>query len=199
MLIAWEEAWMMDDGVQPLFTVPSCVMFGRRRATARAFPATVRAFRGTLPFRDAPETVADSRLTVSENTPVPAVGEFAGGSLYRQSFRQGATRVPRMLCLVERGQMGRLVSDPSAPFGASRRNSQEKRPWKDLQGIENHIEAAFLWPVMRGESILPHRVFRPFEGIIPVTDTGKILDAAGAAARGLGGLHGWMRKAEAVW
>ncbi|MBL8906933.1 MAG: N-6 DNA methylase, partial [Rhizobiales bacterium] len=32
--LAFDEAWTMDDSVQPLFPVPSCVVFARRRATA---------------------------------------------------------------------------------------------------------------------------------------------------------------------
>ncbi len=57
--IAWDEAWTMDDDVQPLFPVPSCVIFGRRRATAKALPDKVRAYSGLLPMRDASESVAD--------------------------------------------------------------------------------------------------------------------------------------------
>ena len=30
--VGWDEAWTMDDGVQPLFPVPSCTVFGRKRA-----------------------------------------------------------------------------------------------------------------------------------------------------------------------
>ena len=104
-----------------------------------------------------------------------------------------------MLCLVERRQIGRLGVNPSAPFVASRRSSQEKRPWKDLPGIENPVEAEFLRPVLLGESILPYRVFRPFEGVLPVDEKGVVLDAAAAANRGIDGLHGWMRKAEETW
>jgi hypothetical protein len=132
--IVWDEAWTMDDSVQPLFPVPSCVVFGRRRATSRALPDKVRAYSGTLPFRDAPEAIADESLKVSQNVPKPAEGQFKGGSAYRATFRQGATLVPRMLCLVERRIMGRLGSDPTAPFVASRRNTQEKEPWKSAAG-----------------------------------------------------------------
>jgi len=114
---------------QLLFPVPSCVVFGRRLATSRAMPDTVRAYSGTLPLRDAHEAVADQCLTVLENAPKPAEGRFTGGSAYRASFRQGATLVPRMLCLVERRTIGRLGGDPTAPFVVSRRNSQEKKPW----------------------------------------------------------------------
>jgi len=197
--IAWDEAWTMDDSVQPLFPVPSCAVFGRRRAISQRLPETVRAYSGTLPLRDAPEAMADARLRVTENAPALAVGTYEGGSAYRASFRQGATLVPRMLCLVERRSVGRLGANPSAPLVASRRSTQEKKPWKDLSEIENPVEAEFLRPVLLGESILPFRVFRVFEGVIPVNGKGDVLDAEAAANRGIDGLHGWMRKAEAVW
>ncbi len=197
--IAWDEAWTMDDSVQPLFPVPSCVVFGRRRATPKRVPETVRAYSGLLPYRDAHEDVADQRLKVTDNAPKPAAGKFTGGSAYRSAFRQGATLVPRMLCVVERRTMGWLGSNPAAPLVASRRNGQEKKPWKQLPSIEHSVEAQFLHPVLLGESILPYRVFRPFEGVVPVTAEGAILDADGAANRGYAGLHGWMTAAEAMW
>jgi len=197
--IAWDEAWTMDDSVQPLLPVPSCVVFGRRRATSQPLPNTVLAYSGLLPFRDAPEEIANKVLKVTENAPALSVGTFEGGSVYRKSFRQGATFVPRMLCLVEHKQAGRLGANPSAPLVASRRNSQEKQPWKDLPGIQNPVEAEFLRPVFLGESILPYRVFRPFEVVAPVDAKGKVLDAEAAANRGFDGLRGWMRKAEALW
>ncbi|MBV8889902.1 MAG: N-6 DNA methylase [Alphaproteobacteria bacterium] len=197
--IAWDEAWTMDDSVQPLFPVPSCAVFGRKRGAPQPISDRVRAYSGWLPLRDAPEEIADARLDVIEDAPAPSVGSFAGGSPYRRSFRQGATLVPRMLCLVERRQMGRLGANPSAPFVVSRRSRQEKPPWRNLPPIENPVEAEFLRPVLLGESILPYRVFRPFEGVIPATKNGDILDAQGAANRGFQGLHSWMRKAEANW
>jgi hypothetical protein len=124
---------------------------------------------------------------------------FTGGSPYRSAFRQGATLVPRMLCLVERKATGRLGGDPTAPYVVSRRNTQEKKPWKDLPGVEHRVEAEFLRPILLGESILPYRVFHPLEGVIPVTTKGDVLDAKAAANRGLTGLRAWMQKAESVW
>ena len=132
--IAWDEAWTMDDSVQPLFPVPSCAVFGRRRAVAHAMPDTVRAYSGTLPLRDASEPIADEHLAVIEDAPKPAEGQFTGGSAYRTAFRQGATLVPRMLCLVERRAAGRLGGDPTAPFVASRRNTQEKEALETTSG-----------------------------------------------------------------
>ncbi len=197
--IGWDEVWTMDDSVQPLFPVPSCVVFGRKRAIGKRMPDTVTAYSGTLPFRDAPEAVADARLAVQRDAPSPKEGVFAGGSPYRKAFRQGATLVPRMLCLVERRVSGRLGSDPTSPYVASRRTTQEKQPWKSAPAIEHRIEAEFLHPVLLGESILPYRVFQAFEGVVPATVRGELLDAKVAANRGHSGLSGWMRQAEALW
>ncbi|TVS01003.1 MAG: SAM-dependent DNA methyltransferase, partial [Rhodospirillales bacterium] len=197
--IAWDAAWTMDDSVQPLFPVPACVLFGRRRKAARPVPGTVRAYSGLLPMRDAPADVADACLKVTEGAAAGEAGLFEGGSPYRRAFRQGATLVPRMLCFVERKSLGRLGPDPSAPLVESRRNPQEKRPWKDLPAIVNRVEAEFLRPTLLGESILPFRLFRVFEAVVPVTLDGKPLDAEAAANLGYGDLFAWMKKAEAVW
>jgi SAM-dependent methyltransferase len=197
--IAWDAAWVMNDDLQPLFPVPSCVVFGTRTAVSKPLPDKVRVYSGTLPYRDASEDVADRFLKITENAPALETARHKGGSPYRSSFRNGATLFPRMLVLVERKQMGRLGADPAAPFVESRRNNQEKKPWKVLPGIANRVEAEFLHPVLLGESILPYRVFQPFEAIVPVSSKGEMLDAAAAATRGYDGLHGWMAKAEAVW
>ncbi len=197
--IQWDEAWTMDDNVKPLFPVPSCAVFGRRRATAKPLPQTVRAYSGTLPLRDAHEDVADAHLKVIENAPRPTEATFIGGSAYRTAFRQGATLVPRMLCFVERKATGRLGADPSAPAVQSRRSSQEKKPWKYLEGIENRVEAEFLHPVLLGESILPYRMFRTFNAVVPATPRGEMLSMKAAQERGFDHLAGWMLKAEKIW
>lgn len=197
--IAWDDAWTMDESVHPLFPVPSCVVFGRRRATSNPLPETVRAYSGALPFRDAPEEIADKQLKVQENTPALETARHEGGSPYRTAFRNGATLFPRMLVFVERKAMGRLGVDTSAPVVVSRRSAQEKPPWKDLAAIENRVEAEFLHPVLLGESILPYRVWRRFEAVVPVDANGGVLDAEAALNRGFDGLSGWMRKAEKSW
>jgi hypothetical protein len=197
--IGWDAAWVMNDDLQPLFPVPSCVVFGRRTAVSKPLPDKVRVYSGTLPYRDAPEDVADKHLKVLENAPALETAQQEGGSPYRKHFRNGATLFPRLFVFVERQQMGRLGADPSAPFVVSRRTKLEKKPWKDLPSITNRVEAEFLYPVLLGESILPYRIFKPFEGVVPVTNKGDVLDAATALARGCDGLHGWMSKSEAAW
>lgn len=197
--IAWDDAWTMDDSVQPLFPVPSCVVFGQKRAQSRPVPDKVRRYSGTLPYRDAPEEVADTCLTVTEGSPALEVARSTGGSVYRSSFRQGAILVPRMFWLVERKGSGLLGADPSAPLVASRRSAQEKKPWRNEAAIENRVESEFLRPTLLGESIAPFCVMRVFEAIIPVTDQRTVLDAEAAANRGFSDLHDWLSKAEGIW
>ncbi|WP_036291240.1 hypothetical protein [Methylosinus sp. PW1] len=95
--------------------------------------------------------------------------------------------------------MGRLGADTAAPVVTSRRSGLEKKPWKDLPGVENKVEAEFLRPVLLGESILPYRIWRPFEAVVPVDAEAVVLDAEAALNRGYDGLNGWMRKAEKLW
>ena len=197
--VAWDEAWTMDDSVTPLFPVPSCVVFGRKRALAQKMPDTVRAFSGSLPFRDAPESIADKRLTDTPGVPAPGMAQRSGGSPYRTAFRQGAILIPRAFVLVERKASGRLGSDPASPLVVSRRSAQEKAPWRDVPGLESNVEREFLRPVLLGESILPYRLVWPFEGVIPVLPDGNKLTARSAADRGYSGLPNWLAQAERSW
>ena len=197
--IAWDEAWTMDDGVVPLFPVPACAVFGRKRAIANAMPETVRAYSGALPMRDAPEEMADRYLTVHEGAPALATAKVSGGSPYRKAFRQGAILIPRMLVLVERKLSGRLGVNPEMPLVESRRSTLEKEPWKSLASIEGNVEKRFIKPVLLGESILPFRLFQSFEGVIPTSESGTVLSATAALDAGLAGLSGWLQAAETVW
>jgi len=198
--VQFEAAWVLGDEVQPLFPVPSCVLFASaRRGLGKGLPDKVRRYAGQLPYRDASEEIADKWLKVTDGAPRPSEASYKEGSPYRTAFHQGATLVPRMLCLVERVAKGRLGINPRAPFVASRRSNQENVPWKNLNGIEAAVEAEFLRPVLLGESILPFRLFRAFEGVVPVNESGMVVDATAAANRGKAGLQEWMSKAEGLW
>ena len=197
--IAWDEAWTMDDSVSPLFPVPSCAVFGRKRAIARAMPERVRTYSGWLPMRDASEAIADARLTVVTDSPALTTARTEGGSPYRSLFRQGAILVPRAFVLVEHRSSGRLGSNPASPLVESKRSTQEKKPWRELDSLSGNIERDFLFPILLGESILPHRIGYTFEGVIPVTAGGRMLDSKTATEEGLPHLARWMDAAENAW
>ena len=196
---AIRQAWTFDESVQPLFPVPSCVLIGRVDETG-ALPKQVAAYTGTLPRRDATPEQAAQYLTHSP-APWPTGGELTGGSAYREKFRQGATLVPRMLCLVEEAKsVGRLGSATDAPIVVSRRTRQEKEPWKSLPALQQQMERRFIRPVYLGESIAPYRLLRPVDGIIPWDHDGKrLLDAAAAQQAGYPHLAAWLSDAEHLW
>jgi hypothetical protein len=199
--LRFDETGTMDETVFPLFPVPACAVFATRRRNAQAADETIRrrSYSGTLPFRDAPEQIADQRLTVNEKSGDPTEASYAGGSVYREAFRQGATLVPRFLCFVERKALGRLRSNPAMPLVVSRRSPQEKEPWKSLPSLEGNVEREFLRPVLLGESILPYRQLRKLEAVIPLDEQGTVLNSKLAADRGMVGLANWLRLAEIAW
>ena len=123
--VQFEDAWVLGEDVQPLFPVPSCVLFANAdRGLGRVLPDKVRRYRGQLPYRDAPEAIADECLKVTEGAAQPEEASYEEGSPYRKAFRQRATLVPRMLCLIDRVKGGRIGTNPSSaargqpPIGA---------------------------------------------------------------------------------
>lgn len=197
--IAWDEAWTMDDSVAPLFPVPACVVFGRKRAIRKAMPDKVRAYSGWLPLRDASEETADNRLSVREGVAAPTTKSDDAASPYRSEFLCGATLFPRVLLFVERKPMGRLGADPTAPMVQSKRSPLEKEPWRSIPSLEGQVEVDFLRPTLLGESILPYRFLQAFEAVVPVGENCAIYDSAKAEAGHYPRLSGWLRHAELIW
>lgn len=72
-------------------------------------------------------------------------------------------------------------------------------PWRDLPSLEGNVEREFLHPVLLGESILPFRLVREFEGVVPTTKNGRLLDSKIAAEEGFSHLSKWMAAAENAW
>jgi hypothetical protein len=191
-------AWAFDETTQPLFPIPSCVLFAQR-APAGTLPTEIRGCSGLLPRRDATLAEAD-RVLRCRSVSWPAEAQRSGGSPYSRSFRQGATMVPRKLCLVDRVDIGRLGVNPAAPLVCSRRGKQDKPPWRDLPPLSGAVEAKFLRPLLLGESIAPFRLLKPTLAVIPWDPVADCILAGDAAEqRGYPGLSRWLREAEALW
>ena len=196
-IVQFDEAWTFDSDVQPIFDVPSCVLFAHRDTTAAALPRTVRGYRGVLPSRDAHPDEAQRYLS-SSTRPWPPIAGAVRPSPYADRFRQGATVVPRRLFCVELAETGRFGSDRSAPLVRSRVSSQDKIPWKMLPPLSGQIETSFLYPLLLGESIAPYRVLGATPSIIP-WDRGGLISSRTAVNRGHTHLASWLRQAEQLW
>ena len=200
---AFTEAWVLDNqAIQPLFRVPTCVLFAERRKAPRPVPDKALAFFGRPPRKDASEAEADGHVRAFF-ADGPSVVSYEAGSAYRDRFRQGATLVPRLLCYVQRASaVGRLGSNRQAPLVRSARSGQEKKPWKDLDGLQMPVEREMLRPAYLGASIAPFRLLadpEDVEAVIPVDDKGTVLDSRAAEARGFRRTAKWLKEAEALW
>ncbi len=200
--VRFTQAWAFPDDVQPLFPVPSCVLFAHQRSAderANVLPDRILIASGTLARRDA--TTAEASGTLSWRTaPWPEAVGVGDGSWYRDLFRQGAIIIPRILWTVEPALVGMLGGNRSAPVVESRRTSQEKRPWKDLPPLHGNVKAKFLRPLYLGESVAPFRLLKSVLAVIPWDErSGRILDSEQAHKNGYLHLGGWLAGAEQLW
>ena len=195
--ILWDEAWSLDETVRPLFPVPACVMIGRR-VTAGVLPTRVTRFSGSLPRRDADTQEADRALTIT-SAAWPPMPTLAGASPYRARFKQGATIVPRRFFFVERLPAGRLGASRATPMVQGRTGGQDKAPWRNVTPPRGPVEAEFLRPVVLGENLAPFRMLPSALAVIPVLETGEVMDAARAAREGHPRLADWLTDIEGKW
>lgn len=197
--VRFTAAWTFPSDVQPLFPVPSCVLFARGEHLPRKLPDKVARYSGQLPMRDATPEMADTHLSAVEDDWPADTGVAA--SPYRDKFRQGATLVPRRLVIVEALPVGgRLGGNPNAPRVRGRTSKQDKAPWKFLDPLEGPVEAEFLRPVLLGESIAPYRVLNNVVGVIPWNpNRHEVMDSEGALGIGKQRLADWLTKAEGLW
>ena len=195
-------AWTLGPEIQPLFPVPSCVLFAEEHdgATLAPLPSQVTAFSGALPRRDADPSEATANLTETA-THWPSIAAELDASPYRRTFRQGAILVPRRLILVEPvSTTDILPSSPAFPLVRGRTGNQDKTPWKAVQPPRGTIEREFLRPALLGQSIAPFRILAPLKAIIPWdSERHELMDSKTAASRGYPRLSQWLERAETLW
>ena len=212
--LRFTEAWTFGPAVQPLFPVPSCVLFAEVHdaSSAASLPTQVQAFAGILPRRNANPQEAKAHLSAT-TADRPAEASSQSESPYRRLFREGATLGPRRLVFVEPVPMpGQLPPNPAFPLVRGRAGNQDKTPWKNLEPPQGTVERDFLYPALLGESIAPFRVLAPRQAIIPydvekqpdkthaaLQQQGVLLDTKEAARRGYPRLAQWLETTEALW
>ncbi|MFC1977383.1 Eco57I restriction-modification methylase domain-containing protein [Chloroflexota bacterium] len=198
--VQFTKAWVLSDNVQPLFPVPSCVLFGNTGdGVGPRLPAMVAVASGTLPRRDASPEEAAEALTWHD-APWPSQNDDDETSPYSDRFHQGATMVPRVLCVVEPTPAGTLGANLNIPVVQSRRTRQEKEPWKSLPLLRDNLENEFVRPLLLGESIASYRVFSPVMAVVPWAKTeSRLLDSQAAQRLGYVHLAKWLGNAERLW
>ena len=121
-----------------------------------------------------------------------------GISPYAPRFAQGATVVPRVLFMVQSRPSSTLGTGAGRTAVRSQRSTTEKRPWSELDPLDNVVENGFIRPIYLGDNVLPFRLLATRSGVIP-WDGKKLLDGSDDQIDDYPGLASWWRKAEQAW
>ncbi len=175
-------AWDLE-GLEPntFFPVPASVVFARRSGEdGKASPLAGQVERWSgEPGRD----VDRMGRTNIVDTPRDAISPYAKYS------RNGATMYPRPLFFVEEVANPAIVQAGQTVTVSPRRGSQDKKPWKslDLAAVsEQTVEAAHMFDVHLGETVVPYATLDPLRAILPFRRGEYQMPAS---KRGVGGIR----------
>lgn len=195
--VAFDVSWDLRRVRPHLFPRGSGVIFGRRSLKAREMPRGALIWTGRAPHR---HSSVESTVLLSQQ-----VGELVilsaedETSPYAKRFSQGATLVPRLAWRVEEVSAGGLGVPSGMKRVQSKRSSTEKKPWKDLPAITGAVESEFVWPTLLGEQVVPFHVRQPELFVVPLTQTGRLLNGGDAKIDAYPGLAAWTRAVEHMW
>lgn len=188
----WDLAAVKPD----MFPMPSSAVFGELTpGFGVRLPSETSAWSGALPQVATGWQTAKPLLTQEEVASVLAVTGTA--SPYSARFAAGANIRPRMLLCVEEVSAGPLGAGAGRIRVRSRRSSQEKVPWKNLDTLEGFVEKQFVRPVYLGSTIAPYRTLSPWLTTVPWD--GGLLHGHATDIDRYPGLAEWWRRAEEVW
>jgi hypothetical protein len=80
----------------------------------------------------------------------------------------------------------------------SRRSTQEKRPWKDLETVNGIVEKQFIRRVHLGSTVTPYRPLPPWLGVVP-WDGKRLLHGDSPELAHYPGLEDWWEKVATLW
>ena len=184
-------AWDLEK-LEPntFFPVPASVVFAERKGEggkARPLSGAVERWLGKAGADD----VRRERVSITDTSVV-------GESPYAGHSRNGATIFPRCLFFVEETENPAIVQAGRTVTVNPRRGSQDKEPWRslDLGAIsEQTIEAAHVFDVHLGETVVPYATLDPLRAVLPLRHGEHELstDDEGVGGIRLGGLSQRMR------
>jgi len=212
--LRFEEAWDLE-GVEPLFNVPACVLFGQKEASTKtSYPISGQTVSGELPRKNATLDKAEESLAIEEvQFALGRVGKrsfWAKGkgilaeeaSPYKELFKNGATIYPRPFWFVE-VKVSPLGFNPSLPplESAERAKEQAKDAYKGLV-LKGNVESRFLYATLLSTDLLPfgHLDYRLV--VLPIEPSGDgyaLVTAEEAHKRGFVNLAKWLEKVQEEW
>ena len=216
------DIWDLND-VQPLFRIPSCVLFAQKENLQKKALAKTglsgKTLAGRLPAHNCNLEAANKKLTEETVTWFYARQGKASAfsntkskssnkvNPYKVLFKQGATIVPRTFYFVE------LAQEPPPDFidriinlkTSNAVQPDAKAPWKGLD-FSGRIESQFVFRTALSKSILPFVLYKPELVVLPITinetrGIRKIQIHTTTELRKEGYLHAskWFVDVERIW
>jgi hypothetical protein len=125
-------------------------------------------------------------------------GNMTISSPYKSRFANGATIFPRLLFFVDPESHDPLGLAAGECNVRSARSSTEKAPWRDLESLDGVVEVDFVRQVLLGESVLPYRVLRARDAVLPLLGA-ELLTCNDPRMDFYPGLADWWSRAESTW
>jgi methylase of polypeptide subunit release factors len=213
--LSFIEIWDCEK-VQPLFNVPSCVLFAKKGPNVKfSYPVVGQILEGRLEKRNASLEEAERNLSVKYvNFYLHKIGKrsfwdttepkekIEKSSYYSKYFRQGASLVPRTCWFVEI-ERSPLGFDPNCPpIKTSEEAIKEaKKPYKDLV-LKGKVEKDFLYATLLSKDILPFGHLNYRIVVLPIKPVGneyRLIDTEEARRGGFIYLANWLEKVEKEW
>ena len=204
--------------VNPLFKVPSCVLFAKRDPSPGSpqDKLPVLEWTGNLPGKDVAWNTAKTHLTHEsmEGTVVylgsraafstsPGASTQSKPSKYQAAFRQGATIVPRSFYFVRITDFPEKL-DPTGVYWAETDPEQAlhaKKPYDDVH-ISGLVEGKFLYSTAIAKHVLPYAHLAPSTVVLPVGASNgslSVLTPEKLIREGYREIGKWMTEAERLW
>lgn len=214
------EYWDLME-VEPVFRVPSCVLFAERipkklPLVESSYAMDCQLFSGRLPERDLHWSEAKSHLkkqkTVSRLIFLGsrnALSTKAGAtspkppSPYLEQFTQGATLVPRNCYFVELVREATKI-EPESVYAVRTDPEQAKTakaPYQDV-ALSGQIEGRFLFATALSKHVLPFSVSDlPLVAIPAMIENGRfqMLESDELRKKGYREFANWMTEVERIW
>ena len=194
--IAFDPAWDLRRIRPHFFPRGSAVLLGTRAAEPKPLPTDIVVWAGRVSEQNATWDAVKSFLVQSPGTAQPASDDPT--SPWAERFRNGATIFPRLIFFVTRQAAGPLGMPAGKAGVRSLQRNNDKKPWKLLPALEGVVETEFIRSVLLGESVIPFRMVRTFEAVLP-RDREGLMDAQSDRLDAYEGLASWWRRAEALW
>jgi hypothetical protein len=211
------EYWDMWN-VEPLFNVPSCVLFAKRdlRIGNPKERLAVLEWKGKLPAKDIPWSAASEHLTSVKKegrviylgaraalSTAPGASSPSKSSRYRPSFKQGATILPRSFFFVRVPDLGNQP-DPLKQYWVETDPEQAAESKKPYEGIHlsGLVEGRFIFSTALSRHVLPFTHLTPPWVVLPLKDRNgelSIIQSNKLVSDGYRDFGKWMKSVEEIW